>query len=59
MVKSLEDVKDWKEFYDSGDCKEEEIDVYLSDFEKIVEDLETKNMHILCFKVFYYLFKIT
>lgn len=44
MVKSFEDLKEWKEFYDSGDCKEEEIGVYLSDFDKIVEDLETKNM---------------
>ncbi|MFA6704993.1 MAG: peptide chain release factor 2 [Bacteroidales bacterium] len=44
ITASYEDVKVWKEFFDSGDCTEKDLDEHLDSLEKIIEDLEFKNM---------------
>lgn len=40
----MDDIKVWKEFFDSGDCTEEEMDNYISNFENKVQGLELMNM---------------
>ena len=43
-MSSYEDVIVWKEFFDSGDCTEKDLEEHLDSLEKIIEDLEFKNM---------------
>lgn len=43
-MSSYEDVIVWKEFFDSGDCTENDLEEHLDGLEKIIEDLEFKNM---------------
>lgn len=43
-MSSYEDVIVWKEFFDSGDCIEKDLEGHLDGLEKIIEDLEFKNM---------------
>ncbi|MEA4968336.1 MAG: peptide chain release factor 2 [Bacteroidaceae bacterium] len=44
IIESYEDVKVWEEFFEAGDCTEEELEEHLNNLEKIIEDLEFKNM---------------
>lgn len=43
-MSSYEDVIVWKEFFDAGDCTEKDLEEHLDSLEKIIEDLEFKNM---------------
>ncbi|MDD3724131.1 MAG: peptide chain release factor 2 [Bacteroidales bacterium] len=44
VIQTFEDVKVWKEFFEGGECKEEELDEHLDNLEKLILDLEFKNM---------------
>ncbi|MFA5541111.1 MAG: peptide chain release factor 2 [Bacteroidales bacterium] len=44
IIQAFEDVKVWKEFFEGGECKEEELDEHLDNLEKLILDLEFKNM---------------
>ncbi|MDD4544692.1 MAG: peptide chain release factor 2 [Bacteroidales bacterium] len=44
VIQAFEDVKVWKEFFEGGECKEEELDEHLDNLEKLILDLEFKNM---------------
>jgi peptide chain release factor 2 len=43
-MSSYEDVIVWKEFFDSEDCTEKDLEEHLDSLEKLIEDLEFKNM---------------